>query len=394
MNKRMPILKPSGYRKDVAHFFKESLIDNDAAPVVAYGFDKGSHIEYEGTGSKTDFEDRFPTFKKEALENLSQITPHVEIVDLEGSKVAFVTGHEYASEKILDPDFMKDLGEQLGTGSLMVGVPFKGHMIAASSTSTLRGKLPAVVKKYYDNPQQDVISPYVFLVESGVISAIAGQNIASNDDFGISEDMNSHNFTVTLDCKNIEELANQANASYQRVLLMAMQTGEFGGDIYFKIKPNLPLDQPLKDRCLAFVENVHKNEMAQGIIGALSKNGIRPIFSYDGQQIAPDLGENPPGAIGKSITRSDSAVDNSLAAVYAGMSDEELKAEFESLVSAPDDSSDILSLKKLKKLMVEYANRGLEVPSESKRLSDKQINVPDNIIETDSEKRPWWKFWA
>lgn len=385
MNKLMPVLKPAGYRKDVPLFIKESILDNPESPVVAYGHDKEDRIEYEYSQNEEEFRKHFEACKKEALKNLKSVNPNIEIQEVEGYKVAFVTGHEYASEKLLDTDFINELGNQLGDASLMVGVPFKGLLIAAGSSSSLRAKLPVVIQKYYDNPQQDVISPYVFLVENGLISAMGGHNVPNNNEaqYSFSENFDTHNFTVETECKSIEELKDVVNATYPRILLTVMKSGEFGGEILYDLKPNLPLDDALIKKCNSMVEQIKTNEMAQTIVKALAKNGINPIFKYDGKQIAPAMNETLEK---ETKERTESKEDNP----YKSLSIQELDQEFYKITSVPNARTHVPSLEKMVNLMAEYEKRGEEVPSERKQ---KTSHIKQSKPKSALTKKPWWKFW-
>lgn len=381
----MPILKPAGYKNNVPHLFKESLLNNQASLVVAYGLDKGSHIEYEGTEDEKDFQERFPLRKKEALENLKFISPNVEFQEIEGSKIAFVTGHEYASEKILDKEFMISLADQIGDNSLMVGVPFKGHMIAAGSSSGLRTKLPPVIQKYYDNPQQDIISPYTYLVENEEVIGMGGENLPdeSNQNVSISEDFNTHDYTVNVSCSSIDELKEIVNSSYQRIMLMIMKNKEFGGNIYYKLTPPLDLTEELKSRCNSFVDQIKNNEMAQTIVKAIATNGINPSFHYNGAQIAPELSKEKQQE--KWSNDEKSAKSN-----YKGMSVAQLDKEYYAIVSVPNARTNVDALVKMTALMKEYEKRNIEMPdtrSSSQKTTDKSSN------NTKENGKPWWKFW-
>ena len=50
------ILKPNGYKTQRQFGLKEKLFNYELSPMVAYGIDKGSHIEYEEASDENDLE--------------------------------------------------------------------------------------------------------------------------------------------------------------------------------------------------------------------------------------------------------------------------------------------------------------------------------------------------
>lgn len=291
MGQLMPILKPSGYRKESELFYKKLLFNSMSSPIVAFGTDEGDRITYEGAGSKEEYDSKLPELIEQSLQNLKKVEPNIDIKDVEGSTIVFVTGHEYASEKIMDPEFMNELANKLGVSSLMVGIPFKGHLIAIDSNSDLRLKFPAVIKKYYENPQQDQISEHVFLVQGGDIIAMAGENLNDDPDqnFKIIESGKTNNYKVEVSSKTIDELTNTVNVSFQQIMVMAMNRKIFGGQISYYLDNSIPLTNQLIEKCNSYVKQIEENEMAQTLVQALTKSGIKLSFFYDGKQIAPQI---------------------------------------------------------------------------------------------------------
>lgn len=289
MGQLLPILKPAGYRKDTPLFFKELLFDSADAPVIAFGTDEGRMIMYETATNEEDCQNRLPLLKQQALDNLKTVYPEMEIQDIQGTKIAFVIGHEYACEKILDKEFMIGVSKKLGAYSLMVGIPFKGHLIATDANSELRLKFPAVIKNYYANPQQDPISENVFLIENGEITAMAGEHISDNrvSNFNITEIGSTNNFEVTVSCKSIEELTEAVNNSFQQIMGMIMGRKSFGGQIAYHLDPSMPLTGQLVEKCNNYAAQIRENEMAQALVQSLTKSNIQLLFFYNGNAIAP-----------------------------------------------------------------------------------------------------------
>lgn len=289
MKKIMPILKTSDYRKEERFLFKDFLFDSKVSPVVAYGKDAGRMIMYESASDENDFNSKFPKIKKEAISNLKLIDVNYEITEADGSKILFAEGNEYASEKILDKDFMIKIASELKSNTLMVGIPFKGLLIVIDSNSKMRLKFPVIIKQYFDNPQQDRISDKVFLVQNGEVVAMGGEDLPKNDNidnFVISEDK-EQNYSIELSSNNLEELTKDVNTSFQQVMLMLMQRKSFGGKITFKLNNSISLNKSLINKCNSYIQQIEKNEILQTISQTLASSKVKFNFMHNGVLIAP-----------------------------------------------------------------------------------------------------------
>ncbi|MGO4918810.1 hypothetical protein [Maribacter spongiicola] len=350
MNTLLPILKTSDYRKDEKLQFKEFLFNDAIAPVVVYGKDSGKAMVYEGAANESDLYDRFPAIKKEALANLKAIDVPYQITEAEGTNVLFAEGHEYASEKILDKAYMIKIAADLKCDTLMVGIPFKGVLMAIDSNSEMRLKLPVIVKQYFDNPQQDPISDKVFLVQNGEVVAMGGEKLPENeseDNFVISENK-AQNYGIELKSKNIEELVTDINTSFQQVMLMILQRKSFGGEITFKLSSAIPLNDTLTDKCNSIIEQIEKNEMLQTISQALASSKVQFKFLHDDNLIAPTA---------KSKTEQSETAQQSTPA--------KSNIEHKPKITSVDTSDKI------------------------KPVVSKQQKPA-----TTKKSKPWWKFWA
>ncbi len=366
MGQLLPILKPTGYRQEAPLFLKEKLFDSSSSPVVAFGIDEGNRIVYKSVSSQEDYQNKLIELKQQALENLKGINPEIQVEDAQGTKIAFVVGSEYASEKILDVEFMKSLGRSIGSDSLMVGIPFKGHLIAIDSNSEIRLRFAEIIQEYYNNPQQDPISDKVFLVNDGEIVAMAGENIEDedgNDQFIITENAKTNNYKVELKCKSIEELTDNVNTSFQQIMAMIMQRKAFGGEVEYHIGTDMTLDNGLTDKCQSFVTQIEENEMVQTLIQALVNSNMRLTFFYKNKQIAP--------------LEANSEISSSKD--YSNFTEDELFCEFDRILSIPNASTNVTALIEMSALMKEYKSRGLELPDTNSRPVGKV--------------KKWWQFW-
>lgn len=289
MGQLMPILKPAGYKANDTLFFKEPLFDSSAAPVVVFGVDEGDTIIYQGAIDEADYKAKLPAMQAEALKNLGPIQPTIDFQDVGSAKIAFVMGSEYASEKILDKTFMKDLAGKIGSTSLMVGIPFKGTLIATDANAEIRLKFPVVIKNYHSDPQQEPISDKVFIVRDGEVVAMAGENIKDDaaDTFVIVEHGPTNNYKVELKSRDIEEMTKDINVSFQQVILMLMDRKVFGGEVSYHIGPAMPLTEELINKCLSYVQQIDANDVAQALIHTATGSNARISFYYNNTCIAP-----------------------------------------------------------------------------------------------------------
>ncbi len=295
MKKLLPNFKPSDFESDNELFYKEKLFDNNESPIIAYGTDTGMTVMYISASSKEEYYKEFKKIKKEALLNLKTIETNYQITEIEDSKILFAEG-EYASEKILDKDFMLKISSELGTTSLMVGIPLKGVLIAIDSNSSIRMKLPVMVKQYYQNPEYKGLCEKVFLINNGEISGMGGDGFSEEDNnqgFVISEDKNQ-NYSIDIKSENLEELHEELNSVFPQVMMMIMERKKFGGNITFKLK-NIPLNTELVQQCNKYIEQIEKNEMLQVISEVLVSNKVNFKFLHNNKQIAPseNLNEIP-----------------------------------------------------------------------------------------------------
>jgi hypothetical protein len=366
--KLMPNLKPAGYRKDVEFFYKRSIMDDPEAPVVAVGYDFGEGVEYQSANSKEEYDAGFPKAWDEALLNLKEVAVNVEHQEYEGVKLAFVSGHEYAAEKILDMDFMREVVSNLGFHTAMVGIPFKGLMIVTDANSSLRFKFPNVIKQYYENPQSPAISPNVFMIQDGDILGMGGEKVGEGSEnstggnFLISES-SEHNYSIKCNASSPEEILEVVNATYNQILLGIMAKKEFGGYIDYRMESAKPLSPALMDKCLSVAKQIEENEMAQLMAEATAKNRVSVRFFYNGNQIA-----------GQTTAVKEDPV---LVPDYNRFTEQDLNDEFFALLKIPGATTSVEALTKMTALMKEYESRGLAMPDPK--------NPPKN--------KKWWEFW-
>ena len=283
------ILKPNGYKAQRVLGLKEKLFGYDYSPMIAYGTDKGSHIEYEEAQNSSELENKIADIRKIALSNIAKIEVNHTVQDIEGEKLFIVDPHEYASEKILDKDFLITVSRELGNESFLVGIPHQGVFAAVSSMSNFKGKFLGFIKQKYENPEANPITPHVFEIFKGEIVAVAGEDTGGNKNT-IAQKSNG-DLIVEMESTNFQEFKDQVSNGYSQAMLLAMKSKGFSGNIIFnENNKEFEFDKLVLDKCKSFSDQILNNEMAQTVSKAMSGNGIIPSFTKVGNPI--DLKSN------------------------------------------------------------------------------------------------------
>lgn len=278
------ILKPNGYKAHRELGLKEKLMDYEYSPMVAYGTDKGSHIEYEEAKDTDDLKQRIAEIKKVALHNISKIEVKHSVQSIEGDKLFIVDPHEYAAEKILDKEFLNIVSKELGNESFLVGIPHQGVFAAVSSMSNFKGKFLGFIKQKFENPEANPITPHVFEIFNGEIVSVGGEDTGGNKNT-ISQKANG-DLIVELESTNFQEFKDQISNGYSQAMLLAVKSKGFSGNIIFnENNEDFEFDKLVLDKCKSFNDQIVNNEMAQTVVKAMSGNGIVPSFTKVGNPI-------------------------------------------------------------------------------------------------------------
>jgi hypothetical protein len=149
---------------------RELLAGSGAAgarlPLVFLGRDQPNSFAYLPAGAP-DVDKSFA----EALQNLARLELPAEPRDLAGIKVLVVSGHYYASEKILDQAFMLTLHRRLGAEMLAAAIPHKGLLLVTGEVLPPGiAKFAAIAETLHANSKgAPPLSPIVLLVTGGTI---------------------------------------------------------------------------------------------------------------------------------------------------------------------------------------------------------------------------------
>ena len=164
------ILKPNGYNAHREFGLKEKLFEYELSPMIAYGTDRGSHVEYVEAVDANALTVELAEIRKIALDNNSKLIVTYSVENVDGEKLFIVNPHEYAAEKILDKEFLDIVSKELKSDSFLVGIPHQGVFAAIASSSTFKGKFLGFIKQKYENPEGNPITPHVFEIFKGDIN--------------------------------------------------------------------------------------------------------------------------------------------------------------------------------------------------------------------------------
>ena len=150
------------------------LLDGELAdvPVIAYGADGDQTF---GLLQRPRHEPRAEEVHAQAMANVRDQVVEVEELEVGDLRVLAVSGSFFATEKLLDPDFMAALHARLEAPLLAVGVPRRGLMFVTSAVQEARriGILMAMVGHEHDKGGGRAISRTVLLVQGGEARGVA-----------------------------------------------------------------------------------------------------------------------------------------------------------------------------------------------------------------------------
>lgn len=293
-NKILPILKPANYKQDKTTFLKERLIDNNESPIIAYGKDVGSAIQYNYSVDETDFNKKLDEIRKEALSNLKKIEIPYSIEGTGKDKFFSLQPHEYSSEKILDKDFLKKVHQELGSNNILVVISHKGIFNAIRMDSSFKMKLPGFAIQLFENPQADIITPMVFNIIDGEINSMIGADNknSENNEPEFTENQDG-SFIISYKSSNENHFIENLKNSYQLGLLQGMQNPSFNGYIKFEEKnKSMKFNKSLISKCHNFTQSINENEMAQTLVKAINKNELVVEIFHNSKLIASSKDKN------------------------------------------------------------------------------------------------------
>jgi hypothetical protein len=161
-----------------------SNTEDSDIPVIAYGTDSPKTFGLMRADREHDKE----KLHKAALDNICGQKVDVEDMDIAGVEVVVVTNSFFATEKVLDHDFMKTLHERTGSEMLAVAVPRRGLMFATNAMPKDPLQAMAVLRRIAEHEAQTTraISSAILLVQDG--NVVGQVQLSPGDDAPHDED--------------------------------------------------------------------------------------------------------------------------------------------------------------------------------------------------------------
>jgi hypothetical protein len=147
-------------------------VDRDDLPVIAYGEDSETTFSLL---HEERHQDRADAIHAEAMTNIASQDAEVDEIEVEGLQLLAVSGSFFATEKLLDPAFMRELAARLGTELLAASVPRRGLLFVTSAIQEPQriALLMALSAHEHDNAGGRAISAAVLLVQDGTVVGLA-----------------------------------------------------------------------------------------------------------------------------------------------------------------------------------------------------------------------------
>lgn len=148
-------------------------LESDALPLVSLVRDFPNTVRtLDGETPPEEVE----ALEAEARANLKQIEVQTTEIETDLAKILVVHGSYYASEKLLDTSFMKQLHERLGAELLLAAVPAKGQLHVTSALTDPQTVLAfgAIAAGYHgEAAPRDRLSTELLLVSGGAVVGVA-----------------------------------------------------------------------------------------------------------------------------------------------------------------------------------------------------------------------------
>ncbi len=273
---------------------KNSLIEHDSSPVVAYGNDRGAFVEYPLATSEDSFTQELDEIREIAMNNLRDIQANMVLTKVAEMEVLIVEDCEYAAEKILDPTFLLRVQQKLGTDEILVGIPSHGCFLAIDHrklehvTSFL-----FILSKYYEDAPGNAISKHGFLIKDGAIQGyVKGSQKEEEKDeeepffkvMTLEETDQKRGYIIFFGHQNLTIARKYLDGALQNLLHEGASQKDVDIDIQVMLVPTImERTEGLESLC---------QNLAEAAVGAFSQYASEPIcrsitiqFIYDKDEL-------------------------------------------------------------------------------------------------------------
>lgn len=302
-----PFLKPYGWSAstDVAC---RSLIEDlrsDAIPLVAFGYDKPTTIEYIRTSALPGLGLTLGQLEARAIENLRGRSPGWQTLDV---KIGFfkkqrmlMAGGYLAPGMILIPEFMKSAHSQLKAELLAVGVPKKDMLIVTNGIQPpeLIARFVAAVQSEYQGAGKDAISQGVFTMSAGefvgMIQAPGSPEHAppatpanAEDQAEVhvrgmvvtSKDTQLKYVVLTITGKDLNKAVNAMAQALVGTLQQGATQSDFSGRVHFILDPDLVPDSKARQEIIGRISQYLLNAIQELKLGLSSGRAVELTMEW------------------------------------------------------------------------------------------------------------------
>lgn len=290
MDNILPVLKSSQQLKDHKEkgLFVEELFAAKGSPFFLLGEDNGETTTYTISKGK----DADLAIKEQALKNLEKVDVELDTQELEDFKIVLCQ-HEYAAEKILDKDFLSKVSQELGSDSLVIGIPIKGFFAAIAKGKGEANLYNAVVNQFDNAPTYPIANTLFYLVQGEIQMIGTSENSAvvqSEESYMEVTGENNEKGKVIFNAKvghvTEEGLLNNIQIAFQQIIVNGIKDAtNFSGKINFFInKEYNELTQSLENRIVNIAKGMSERGATE-LMGIISDDGFKVNFYYGDDQL-------------------------------------------------------------------------------------------------------------
>ena len=146
-------------------FYQEDMDDN--VPVITFISEENKEV-----GDLDDFGVSGTQLVKNALNNLKSVELNWPKPSAENEYIILIENQKYASEKILDKDFLKSAATELQAEKILVGIPVRDSLLICDAHN--EGSVEAFKQKLvqlFNDFSRHQTSSLIFLINDGIIES-------------------------------------------------------------------------------------------------------------------------------------------------------------------------------------------------------------------------------
>ncbi|MEM9545039.1 MAG: hypothetical protein AAGA77_03655 [Bacteroidota bacterium] len=166
---------------------------------------------------------------KISLNNLKELNLSLETIDEGNAKVLALTNTEFASEKILDKEFLIQAAKNLNTTKIKVAIPVRDSIIICNADDDDALKiLNTQLHKLYNDFSRETLTNLIFEIENGIIQSAETINVTSTVDDQLQQALGSYQEKKTK-AKLFQDLFNI------RLVVEAESIGDLQNGLFYSL---------------------------------------------------------------------------------------------------------------------------------------------------------------